>query len=83
MTVRVISAKKASSESTWHRDERDRTVTILKCKGWYFQRDDELPTQLNDRDVIEIKANEWHRVITDCLTNDSDLIILIKECKSD
>lgn len=50
-------------ELMWHRDEKDREVTVIQGKGWYFQRDNELPLELKEGVRIFIPALEWHRVI--------------------
>lgn len=50
-------------ELVWHRDERDRTVTVLKSDGWLFQFDNKMPFVINNGDVIHIPAMEYHRVI--------------------
>lgn len=72
--LRVISAKSAAVESTWHRDAEDRTVTILDSTNWWFQREDSLPVLLKAGDVVKITAREWHRVIP----GEGDLKILIE-----
>lgn len=50
-------------ELMWHRDEKDRKVTVLEGKGWYFQKDNELPLELKEGVHIFINALQWHRVI--------------------
>ena len=50
-------------ELMWHRDEKDRKITIIEGKDWYFQRDNELPLELKQGNSIFIKALDWHRVI--------------------
>jgi len=62
-------------ELKWHRDEKDRYVTILEGEGWQFQRDNELPLALQKGDVIFIKQETYHRIIK----GSTDLIINIKE----
>jgi quercetin dioxygenase-like cupin family protein len=49
-------------ELMWHRDLKSRKVTILDGKGWSFQKENELPLELNKGDVIFIKAKDWHRI---------------------
>jgi hypothetical protein len=49
-------------ELLWHRDLKSRTVTILEGQGWKFQKENELPLELNKGDVISIQAKEWHRI---------------------
>lgn len=61
--VRTFNADTDPEELVWHRDDEDRTVRVVEADGWYFQRDGELPFQLNPGDVISIRRQEWHRVI--------------------
>ena len=48
-------------ELVWHRDRRDREVTVLEQTDWQFQFDNELPQLL--KDVIFIPKNTYHRSI--------------------
>ena len=48
-------------ELVWHRDRRDREVTVLEQTDWQFQFDNELPQLL--KDVIFIPKNTYHRLI--------------------
>lgn len=50
-------------ELMWHRDLTSRKVTILEGKGWLFQKEDQLPFEMKQGDIIFIKEGEWHRVI--------------------
>ena len=50
-------------ELMWHRDLKDRKVTVLEGKDWYFQKDNELPLELKEGVHIFIPAKQWHRVI--------------------
>ena len=50
-------------ELMWHRDLSNRTVTVLEGKGWYFQKDNELPIELKKGVSIFINALQWHRVL--------------------
>jgi quercetin dioxygenase-like cupin family protein len=52
-----------SDEYVWHRDERDRMVTVLEGQGWQFQFDDEIPFHINTSDVIKIPKQVYHRII--------------------
>jgi oxalate decarboxylase/phosphoglucose isomerase-like protein (cupin superfamily) len=47
----------------WHRDKETRIIKILEGKGWYFQKDNELPFELKEGDHIFIPKYEWHRVL--------------------
>jgi len=52
-----------SEEYVWHRDKKDRIVTVLDGYGWQFQFDNEIPIQLNSNDVINIPKDTYHRII--------------------
>ena len=75
LRVRSFEPKDLTEESTWHRDERDRSVFIVESEGWKFQREDEMPTHVYPGDVIEIQSHTWHRV----LPGSGKLVALIKE----
>ena len=64
-----------SNELTWHKDEKDRYVTILEGKDWEFQLDNELPLELKKGDCIFIPRQTYHRVIK----GTTDLTIQIQE----
>jgi hypothetical protein len=72
---RVISESKASNETTWHRDRRDRVVLVVEGAGWKFQRDNAIPQTIKRGDILTVGANEWHRVIP----GQGDLVVVIKE----
>lgn len=61
LIVRTFSQDVNEDELVWHRDERDREVTVLQETDWKFQFDNELPQLL--KDVIFIPKNTYHRVI--------------------
>lgn len=48
-------------ELVWHRDQRDRRVTVLNETDWQFQFDNKIPQVL--KDTIFIPKNIYHRVI--------------------
>jgi hypothetical protein len=58
---RTFSQDINEDELVWHRDERDRQVTVLEETDWQFQFDNELPQLL--KDVIFIPKNTYHRLI--------------------
>jgi quercetin dioxygenase-like cupin family protein len=64
-----------STELVWHKDEKDRYVTILKGEGWQFQKDNELPLLLKEGDIIFIPKETYHRIIK----GSSNLLINITE----
>lgn len=64
-----------NDELVWHKDEKDRYVTILEGENWQFQRDNELPFILKEGDTIFIAKETYHRV----LKGSSNLLINIIE----
>ena len=60
--IREFDVNIDSIELKWHRDLKSRTVTVLEGQGWKFQKENELPLELNKGDVIFIQAKEWHRI---------------------
>ena len=75
ITVRAFSKDVQDDELVWHRDRENREVRVLKGNGWQFQREDHLPILLREGDVIQIKKEEWHRVIK----GTTDLIVEIRK----
>lgn len=53
----------SSDEYVWHRDEKDRVVTVLEGEGWQFQFDNEIPIRINRNEVIRIPKQVYHRII--------------------
>ena len=51
-----------SDELVWHRDEKDRTVKVIKCENWKIQFDNELPIIMDEGDTINIKKEVYHRL---------------------
>lgn len=60
-------------ELVWHRDLKDREVTIIGETDWMFQLEDQLPQQL--RNTVFIPKNTYHRVVK----GTGELNILIQE----
>ncbi len=58
---RTFTANVDEDELVWHRDRRDRQVTVIGDTDWKFQFDDEVPQLL--KDVIFIPKNTYHRLI--------------------
>lgn len=52
-----------SDEYVWHRDHKDRIVTVLEGDGWQFQFDEQVPQIINSFDVIHIPKDTYHRLI--------------------
>jgi hypothetical protein len=74
--IRDFDHTTGSDEYVWHRDKRDRIVEVLsEPKGWKFQFDNELPTEINKGDKIFIRSFDFHRLIK----GENDLKIKISE----
>lgn len=73
--TREFKVTTPNKELVWHRDEKDRYVTVLEGEGWEFQLDNELPLALKKRDSIFIPKQTYHRVIK----GKTDLLIKIEE----
>lgn len=61
--TRIFSEDTADDELEWHRDRKDRSVTVVESRGWKFQEDNMLPKELSPGDTLSIKANQYHRII--------------------
>ena len=64
-----------NDELIWHRDHEDRVITVVESNGWKFQAEDKLPIDLATGDRIEVKAEEWHRVIK----GQGDLVVEVQK----
>lgn len=58
---RSFSETVDEDELVWHRDEKDREITVTENTNWMFQFDNELPQLL--KDVLFIPKNTYHRLI--------------------
>jgi quercetin dioxygenase-like cupin family protein len=62
--IRTFDPKVTNSEEyVWHRDHKDRIVTVLEGQGWQFQFDEKLPEMINSTDMITIPKDTYHRLI--------------------
>lgn len=59
--LRTFTADVDEEELVWHRDRKDRRVTVLNETDWQFQFDNEIPQVL--KNTIFIPKNTYHRVI--------------------
>ena len=59
--TRIFNEDVDESELVWHRDERDRKITVVSDTGWQIQFDNELPIDINR--VTEIHKMVYHRLI--------------------
>jgi quercetin dioxygenase-like cupin family protein len=60
---REFSCHVEESELVWHRDHRDRTITVVSGEGWAIQMDDCMPVVLTVGDVVQIPRATFHRVL--------------------
>jgi len=76
--LREFSEATSDEELAWHRDRKDREVTVINGNGWYLQLDNMLPEHLEIGNTYKIPAREYHRLVKTegCSQN---LTIIIKE----
>ena len=60
--IRSFSKNVKKLELVSHKDDEDRDIEILECKGSQMQFDDELPFDLVKGDHIFIKRHRIHRI---------------------
>ena len=75
ITIRTFKKDVQDDELVWHRDREDREIRVVKGIGWQFQREDSLPIIIKEGDIIQIKKEEWHRIIK----GRTDLIVEIRK----
>ena len=75
--IRSFSSTASEDNVLLLRDRQNRIVEVIHSNGWRFQRDDSVPALLSSGDILEIAANEWHRIIK----GEGDLIVKITESK--
>lgn len=61
--VRTFDENVKEDSLIWHRDLKDRQIEVLECRGWKFQRDNQLPIELKENETYEVNAMEYHRLI--------------------
>lgn len=52
-----------SSDYVWHRDKKDRNVTVVSGDHWAFQLDNELPLSINIGDNFFVPKMVFHRLL--------------------
>lgn len=62
-------------ELIWHRDKRNRIVTILSGEGWKLQMDNQIPLIMNVNSVFIIPKEMYHRI----LKGKTKLLVQIQE----
>ena len=73
--IRTFPSYTDPLELVWHRDRKDRTITVIKSDGWQLQLDEELPVKLRPGKKYYIPKETYHRVIKGL----NELIIEIRE----
>lgn len=63
MTVRHFNMTADEWDLVWHRDERDRRISVVDGHGWKFQFDNCMPFELHKGDEFFVEAMTYHRVI--------------------
>jgi hypothetical protein len=59
--VRTFSSDVLWNDLKWHIDEEDRIIIPVTETDWKFQRDNELPINIDGK--IKIERGTWHRLI--------------------
>lgn len=72
---RIFDQSVAEEELIWHRDRKDRYVTVKEANGWKLQLDNQLPIHLEENESYFIKAEVYHRL----LKGNGNLVIEIRE----
>ena len=75
--IREFNQECSSDDLVWHRDHRNREVTVLECSdNWFLQMDNELPKPLEQGKTYYVESMIYHRTI--CLNKDDNSILKIK-----
>ena len=61
--IRNFTTDVKELDLVWHQDREDRTIEVLEGEGWKFQKDNEIPVDMNVGDRIFIAEGEIHRVL--------------------
>ena len=59
---REFSPEVEESQLVWHRDKKDRKISIVSGKNWKIQFDNELPKELIIGEDIFIPKDIFHRI---------------------
>lgn len=60
--LREFSPEVEESQLVWHRDKKDRKISIVSGKNWKIQFDNELPKELIIGEDIFIPKDIFHRI---------------------
>ena len=77
--IRMFDAHLDNDELVWHRDHETREIEVVFGRGWKFQRDNEIPFDINTNSKFKIQSMVYHRLIR----GTTPLVIKIKEQKDD
>lgn len=61
--IRTFDENLIDHELIWHRDKKNREITVLNGMNWKFQYDNSLPFILKIGDRIHVPAETYHRLI--------------------
>ena len=50
-------------ELVWHRDRKERVVIPLICDGWCYQKDNNVPVEMEPYTAFVIEKGVYHRII--------------------
>ena len=73
--LRSFSESTDDRDLVWHRDSKDRNITVIKSNGWQLQTDGALPVDLIENLSYFVERDEWHRL----LKGRGELVIKIEE----
>ena len=73
--IRCFSSNVEESLLVWHRDKKDRLITVVAGENWLLQFDNLMPMELVIGMVYVIPRNKYHRIHK----GKHDLILAIKE----
>ena len=73
--VRTFEEGVETDDLIWHRDKKNRVITVLEGEGWQLQMENELPFSLKPNKSYYIQREVYHRVIK----GDGNLKLSIKE----
>lgn len=72
---RTFSKDVLVEELVWHRDRKDRHVSVISGEGWLLQIDNQLPVELKEGCAYHIPAYVYHRI----KRGNTDLTVQIRE----
>jgi len=60
--IRTFPKYVQAEELVWHRDKKNRIITVIQGEGWEIQFDNELPRTLVIGEELVIPAYTFHRI---------------------